>query len=525
MRVILHGFEISEIKMSGNNVLEIINGIAKQTELFKTHKLNEKMCIRVLGYDTKDKLNEPLIGVEELHIVPDFSGGKGGFFKVVLGAVLIGLAMWNPGAMLSATKLVASGATTLQTLTMSIGVSLVLGGVLEMLSPAPTLKSQDSQGDPESSRYFPAEGNTVKIGTRIPLLYGSHRVYGHYLSFNVDTSDISISDPEDPDTNKSRYIKLTIPTFPNPGVIPQIFRGLSEIEIYNKEGYKINISPSNVTFPSRPSIMYRIPYDTPGDLQGNNAYDTMPTSVRNSLFDGTFNSGNSVYNPNLTALINISTGVPYGLYASTTFPSIIEIIIDLGEGNTQEISFIKLGLVSSSDQIFGVDITVEGKKSLTDPIWSQIVVLPTASVRGVKTVVYSTDGNPPAARYWRVRKINSANVGNYFNELEVYDLEGKVNIVPSMITFSGTVRNNANNLVDGNTNTQSFHVDSSGVGSFVKIDLGENNSRVLNQWRFYVSGGVVAIWDIEYSNDGSDWITVATNYNCGGGAGWKTKQW
>ena len=67
--------------------------------------------------------------------------------------------------------------------------SLAVGGLIQMLTPQPDL-SVDSE-DQEKSRYLPANKNTTKIGTPISLLFGRRKVYGHYLSFDVDAVDIS----------------------------------------------------------------------------------------------------------------------------------------------------------------------------------------------------------------------------------------------------------------------------------------------------------------------------------------------
>ena len=54
--------------------------------------------------------------------------------------------------------------------------------------------------DPEASRYLGAPQNTTKAGTRIPLLYGEHQAYGHYLSFDIDAKDVAAGDSSTPIT-------------------------------------------------------------------------------------------------------------------------------------------------------------------------------------------------------------------------------------------------------------------------------------------------------------------------------------
>lgn len=134
----------------------------------------------------------------------------------------------------------------------------------------------------------------------------------------------------------------------------------------------------------------------------------------------------------------------------------------------------------------------------------------------------------PRFRYWRTIKTNTAGTGNYFNEMKVFFNGNEKTVLPSMIT--GFALNNfgagrPERLVDNNTSTQSFHVDSAGIGAWLMIDFGEGNAQSINEWRYYVSGSVRATWDIQCSTDGTTWETVVTGYNCAGGAGWKTITW
>lgn len=65
---------------------------------------------------------------------------------------------------------------------------MILGGVLALLMSAPKATSVVAE---EKSKYIPANKNTVKTGTPIPILYGRRKVYGHFLSFDVDSRVVS----------------------------------------------------------------------------------------------------------------------------------------------------------------------------------------------------------------------------------------------------------------------------------------------------------------------------------------------
>ncbi|MCG7628985.1 hypothetical protein MHM88_14330 [Epibacterium sp. MM17-32] len=123
--------------------------------------------------------------MEEIHVYPRTGGAKrGGLLQIVLGVVLVALAVWNP-AFLGMSQAFATQLGL-------AGGMMVLGGLLQMMMPTP-----QGYEESETSKYLNASGNTVKIGTRIPLAYGNNRLAGHYLSFDVDAMEWAGEDEED----------------------------------------------------------------------------------------------------------------------------------------------------------------------------------------------------------------------------------------------------------------------------------------------------------------------------------------
>ena len=119
----------------------------------------------------------------------------GGFLRIVIGAVIVAAALMTFGgsavglsAMWSATSATIGGSIAL-----SIGTSLILGGLLSLVSPTPRRDANASgQADPEASKYLGAQKNTVRIGTRIPIAYGECKVFGHYISFDSQAVDVAV---------------------------------------------------------------------------------------------------------------------------------------------------------------------------------------------------------------------------------------------------------------------------------------------------------------------------------------------
>lgn len=134
------------------------------------------------------------------------AGGDSGWLNIVVGVVLIAVAVVAPYAAAAAgstlTATAAGGAVVFAQGTfaayaasaaMSIGISLVLTGAMQLLAP-----TQKNEGEGNySSRTFGA-ATTTEIGTPIPIIFGRHLVYFHLFSFNVDARNYNgVDDPDD----------------------------------------------------------------------------------------------------------------------------------------------------------------------------------------------------------------------------------------------------------------------------------------------------------------------------------------
>lgn len=109
------------------------------------------------------------------------SGRTGQYLMIVIGVVLIATGYGAPAG-----QAVLGGAMTAGQ-AVSIGVMMVLNGVVGLLMPQPDAKKGDSD---QKSNYLSANRNTTKIGTRVALLFGRRRVWGHILSFNVTATTL-----------------------------------------------------------------------------------------------------------------------------------------------------------------------------------------------------------------------------------------------------------------------------------------------------------------------------------------------
>lgn len=125
----------------------------------------------------QDQLREPSFG-EEIRIAPVIVGSKrGGILNIVLGAVLIAVGVFAPVD--PATKAYLVGA----------GISMIAGGVIQMLTPRP--KGLAAQDRPESTPSYSFNGpvNTQAQGHCVPVLYGRGWVGSAVISAGMDIKD------------------------------------------------------------------------------------------------------------------------------------------------------------------------------------------------------------------------------------------------------------------------------------------------------------------------------------------------
>ncbi|MBQ4926648.1 MULTISPECIES: tail assembly protein [Citrobacter] len=130
----------------------------------------------------KDDLCFPVTG-EVIRIIPVVIGSKkAGLLQTVLGAVLVvvGVAVgYLSGGTLSA---VGYGAAKL-------GAAMMLGGVVQMLSPQPSGLASKQSADNRASYAFGGVTNTAAQGYPVPLGYGKRRIGGAIISAGIYVED------------------------------------------------------------------------------------------------------------------------------------------------------------------------------------------------------------------------------------------------------------------------------------------------------------------------------------------------
>jgi predicted phage tail protein len=116
-------------------------------------------------------------GTEDIRISPRIAGAKsGGFLQIVLGVALIAAAVFIPG--------VGTFASTM----ISMGASMAIGGVLQMLVPQQST-SAAADVDNGASYNFNGPVNTTAQGNPVPVLYGRMVVGSAVISAGILAQD------------------------------------------------------------------------------------------------------------------------------------------------------------------------------------------------------------------------------------------------------------------------------------------------------------------------------------------------
>ncbi len=113
--------------------------------------------------------------LKEIRFTPTVAGASG-VAKIIVGAIMIAVGYFVPGPW--------------SPYLYKIGAALILGGVIEALSPRPKTKNSD-EGN-ETSYYFDGPANTEKQGAPVPLVYGRMMTGSHTISASISVDEVPV---------------------------------------------------------------------------------------------------------------------------------------------------------------------------------------------------------------------------------------------------------------------------------------------------------------------------------------------
>jgi predicted phage tail protein len=132
-----------------------------------------------------EELHHPA-GAAPISFVPVVAGA-GAIGRILIGALLIAGAFFTGGATIGLLGLAAPVAVS--TVLAGVGISLVLGGIAQLLTPTPTTSTDE--GDPRKSFSFSGIQNTNRAGVPVPVVYGETLVGSVVVSAGIDIVQVA----------------------------------------------------------------------------------------------------------------------------------------------------------------------------------------------------------------------------------------------------------------------------------------------------------------------------------------------
>lgn len=186
----VHQYHVADLR-------ELIRAMCSQVPGFKKYVSNAHLNgIRFAFFSGKENIGllefDMSSGATEFEMEPILEGSKrGGTLQIIIGAVALVAAFFTAGASFAAFAGIsaATAAATTTALT-GLGISMMLGGVVQMLTPQPKLNVGASSSTDNKPNYaFGAPVNTVAMGYPVPVLYGTREIGGAIISAGSFTSD------------------------------------------------------------------------------------------------------------------------------------------------------------------------------------------------------------------------------------------------------------------------------------------------------------------------------------------------
>jgi predicted phage tail protein len=175
-----------------SSAAEAVRFLVANFPAVEKHMADQHYRVSVGEYDlTLDELHHPS-GQQIIKIVPVVVGAGGSTGQILAGAALLAFAIIAgplgafaaAGFQLGSTAALAIG---------SIGASLVLGGVAQLISPVPTAtQGIDSSTDPQKTYSFSGIQQTSRAGVPVPVVYGKTLTGSVVISAGIDTEQVQV---------------------------------------------------------------------------------------------------------------------------------------------------------------------------------------------------------------------------------------------------------------------------------------------------------------------------------------------
>lgn len=124
---------------------------------------------------------------EDFHIMPAVEGGKSGWTTIIAGVALIALSTVIPVGW-------ALAGITAKSLVAGAGVSMIIGGVAQLLAPSPSAPAYGTREDPDKrdSIIFNGAVNKMEQGGPVTLVYGEMLTGSIVMAGAIDVEQINV---------------------------------------------------------------------------------------------------------------------------------------------------------------------------------------------------------------------------------------------------------------------------------------------------------------------------------------------
>jgi predicted phage tail protein len=159
-----------EVRLEVKTAAEAIRALCANFKGFESHMMHTpgvgyRVLVAGAPLESVDEIHNPASG--EIRIIPVISGAGGdGFGQILIGAVLIA------AAVIAAPFTAGTSLAFIPQTIGAIGISLALGGVAQLLSPAPTTPKPPERPENDPSNFFNGPVNTTLQGQPVPIAYG-----------------------------------------------------------------------------------------------------------------------------------------------------------------------------------------------------------------------------------------------------------------------------------------------------------------------------------------------------------------
>lgn len=163
---------------------EAVNALCKMVPGFERELMGSKD--KGVGYAVlvgkrhigREELRQ-VSGSEDIRIAPIVMGGKnGGFFNIILGAILVVVGV-----------LITPFSGPLGAAVANFGWAMIVGGIVQLLTPTPKGNGSQDKEENRSSYTFNGPINTQAQGNCVPLLYGELFIGSAVISASIESKD------------------------------------------------------------------------------------------------------------------------------------------------------------------------------------------------------------------------------------------------------------------------------------------------------------------------------------------------